>query len=155
MIDSFKTIKLVFLGRLNPIKGLALLLSVMQKFEETDFTLDLYGPADKSYLLQIQPFLTRRNICYKGMLPHDEVLQTLSQYDAMIAPSLVTEMAPLVLQEAFAAGIPAIASDVPGNAAFIKPGINGWLFESGSEESLRGHSYLGPATQKGVGSDQR
>ncbi|RYG36104.1 MAG: glycosyltransferase, partial [Chitinophagaceae bacterium] len=38
------------------------------------------------------------------------------------------EMSPLVIQEAFAAGIPVIGSDVYGNAEQISDNRNGWLF---------------------------
>lgn len=136
-VAALHPIRLVFLGRLHPIKGLPLLLSVIQQFNETEYLLDLYGPLEEDYREQLAAVINKKNIHYKGMLPHASVLTVLAQYDAMIVPSTVTEMAPLVLQEAFAAGIPAIASDVEGNAAFVKPGINGWLFKSGSRESLR------------------
>jgi glycosyltransferase involved in cell wall biosynthesis len=38
-------------------------------------------------------------------------------------------MSPLVIQEAFAAGLPVIASNVYGNAEQIKHGVNGFLFK--------------------------
>lgn len=130
-------VRLVFLGRIDPIKGLPLLLSVIEEFTAEDLILDLYGPVEPKYLAQIKRHFEKRNLTYKGVLKREEILSTLSNYDAIVVPSTVTEMAPLVLQEAFAAGIPAIASNVAGNADFVKPGVNGWLFKSGSEVSLK------------------
>ncbi len=40
------------------------------------------------------------------------------------------------LLEAFACGIPAIVSDIPGNQEWITPGENGWLFPDGNPEVL-------------------
>ena len=40
------------------------------------------------------------------------------------------------LLEAFACGIPAIVSDIPGNQEWVKPGQNGWLFPDGDSEAL-------------------
>ncbi|MCW3110662.1 MAG: glycosyltransferase [Segetibacter sp.] len=130
-------VRLVYLGRLDPIKGLSLLLSVINEFHNNEYLLDLYGPVANKYLQQLKPYFAKKNIRYKGLLSRNEVLPALSEYDAVIVPSLVTEMAPLVLQEAFAAGTPAIASDVAGNAAFVRPGLNGWLFKTGDKESLK------------------
>jgi glycosyltransferase involved in cell wall biosynthesis len=130
-------VRLVFLGRLDPIKGLDLLLSVITGLNDKEIFLDLYGPVEENYLQELQPWLDKKNITYKGLLKRNEVLPTLSIYDAIIVPSMVTEMAPLVLQEAFAAGIPAIASDVAGNAACVRDNVNGWLFKSGNKDSLK------------------
>jgi glycosyltransferase involved in cell wall biosynthesis len=46
-------------------------------------------------------------------------------------------MSPLVIQEAFAAGIPVIASDVYGNREQIIHGVNGLLFAFRSESDLK------------------
>jgi glycosyltransferase involved in cell wall biosynthesis len=40
------------------------------------------------------------------------------------------------LLEAFACGIPAIVSDIPGNQEWVTPGENGWLFPDGDAEAL-------------------
>lgn len=42
-----------------------------------------------------------------------------------------------MIQEAFAAGIPVIASDVYGNAEQVKDGENGFLFKFMDEDSLK------------------
>ena len=45
-------------------------------------------------------------------------------------------MSPLVIQEAFAAGLPVIASNVYGNAEQITHGINGLLFNFNDPQDL-------------------
>jgi glycosyltransferase involved in cell wall biosynthesis len=45
-------------------------------------------------------------------------------------------MSPLVIQEAFSAGLPVIASNVYGNAEQIKHGVNGLLFKFNNSEDL-------------------
>jgi glycosyltransferase involved in cell wall biosynthesis len=42
-----------------------------------------------------------------------------------------------VIQEAFAAGLPVLASDVYGNAEQITDGINGWLFRFNDVADLK------------------
>ena len=46
-------------------------------------------------------------------------------------------MGPFVLKEAFAAGVPVLASDVYGNAEQITDGENGWLFKFKNVEDLK------------------
>ena len=46
-------------------------------------------------------------------------------------------MSPLVIQEAFAANVPVIASDVYGNAEQITHNENGWLFTFKDSDSLK------------------
>ena len=59
----------------------------------------------------------------------------LSNYDLLCLPSAF-EMSPLVIQEAFTAGIPVLASNVYGNAEQITEGLNGWLFKCNDTEDL-------------------
>jgi glycosyltransferase involved in cell wall biosynthesis len=46
-------------------------------------------------------------------------------------------MSPLVIKEAFAAGIPVLASNVYGNAEQINDGKNGWLFKFNDSDALK------------------
>jgi glycosyltransferase involved in cell wall biosynthesis len=57
--------------------------------------------------------------------------------DVLVRPS-TTEGMPLGVLEAMAAGVPVIASDVPGNAALIRDGESGLLFPVGHDGALAG-----------------
>ena len=72
--------------------------------------------------------MSGKNIHWMGAIPAKEVIPTLSNYHVLCLPSTFSEMSPLVIQEAFAAGLPVIASDVYGNAEQINDDSNGWLF---------------------------
>ena len=60
-------------------------------------------------------------------LPHEEVLARLATYDALVVPSQWMETGPLVVLEAFAAGLPVIGSSLGGIADKVQDGVNGWL----------------------------
>ena len=60
----------------------------------------------------------------------------MAEYNALCLCSTITEMSPLVIQEAFAAGLPVIASNVYGNAEQITHGINGLLFNFNDPNDL-------------------
>jgi glycosyltransferase involved in cell wall biosynthesis len=124
------TVKFIFVGRISYFKGLHILVEAFQQLEENTAKLDIYGQADdvdyesnlKKLTLNV-PFIQ-----WKGILPQENVVQLMAQYNALCLCSTFSEMSPLVIQEAFASGIPVIASNVYGNTEQIKHGVNGLLF---------------------------
>lgn len=54
-------------------------------------------------------------------------MSTLTGYDVLAVPSRWMENAPLVVLEAFAAGIPIIGSDLGGIAELVTHGVDGLL----------------------------
>lgn len=132
-------IKLVFVGRISPFKGLHILLSAVLKFSANEIELDIYGSSnDNAYESEWkEKTKSKANIRWKGAISPDAVVNTLSEYDALCLCSTFSEMSPLVIQEAFAAGIPVIASNVYGNAEQIVHDQNGLLFRFKDVESLK------------------
>lgn len=134
-----KGIRLVFLGRISLFKGLHLLLEAILSMPEYSIGLDIYGQTDNSQYEEDWKKKTQNipNVLWKGKLLQDEVLNTLKKYDALCICSTFSEMSPLVIQEAFAAGIPVIASNVYGNSEQITHDYNGLLFRFKDVASLR------------------
>jgi glycosyltransferase involved in cell wall biosynthesis len=62
----------------------------------------------------------------------------LSQLDAVIVPSIWYENSPLVIHEAFQAGVPVICSNIGGMAELVADGVDGLHFQAGNSASLRG-----------------
>lgn len=124
------TLNLVYAGRITKIKGLHLLLEAMQAFPASILKLTVYGGYDvqENYYEACKELAaTLPNVYFKGQISSSELTEALPAYDVLCIPSLF-EMSPLVIQEAFAAGVPVLASDVYGNAEQITDGANGWLF---------------------------
>lgn len=131
-------LKLVYVGRISALKGLHLLIDAVQKIPVDKISLYIYGPeAEEAYAIECrQKSKGNRNIYWNGTIHSEDVIQTISNFDVLCLPSAF-EMSPLVIQEAFAAGLPVIASDVYGNAEQIKHGVNGWLFRFNDSMDLR------------------
>ena len=130
-VKPFSNKKLfIFVGRISQFKGIHLLIDAFKQLDWSKAELHIYGQTDDSIYendLKKKSNLFQ-NIKWKGMLSQSDVVSTMYNYDALCLCSTITEMSPLVIQEAFAAGIPVIASNVFGNAEQIKHGINGLLF---------------------------
>jgi len=132
-------VRLIFLGRISPLKGLHLLLEALQRISEDEIELDIYGQSnDEGYEAAWRNKTSgRKNIRWKGKLQQQDVVSTMKQYDALCLCSTFSEMSPLVIQEAFAAGITVIASNVYGNAEQIEHDKNGLLFRFKDGVSLQ------------------
>ncbi len=134
-----KPLKLVFLGRINKSKGLHLLIDALKDINPALVNLSIYGSSDdSSYESSLQEVTdSNKNISWIGKLNQKDVIQTLQQHDILCLCSTLSEMSALVIQEAFAAGIPVLASNVYGNAEQIKHNHNGLLFKFNNVEDLR------------------
>lgn len=132
-------VKLVFVGRIQPQKGVLMMIKAVSRFTKAQLTLDIFGKEEKNvaYFQQCMELIQQSaNITWGGALNGSEVVNVLATYDMLCLPSTFSEMSPLVIQEAFAAGIPVLASKVHGNLEQVKHGHNGLLFDFCSEESL-------------------
>ncbi len=132
-------LKLIFLGRINKFKGLHLLIDAIKDFDPLSIQLSIFGNSDDDLYessLKIKTALNK-NISWNGKLNQKDVVKTLQKHDALCLCSTFSEMSPLVIQEAFSAGIPVIASNVYGNAEQISHNYNGLLFEFNNVNDLR------------------
>lgn len=138
-INTGEEIKLVFIGRIIHSKGVHLLISALKLLPEEKITLDIYGQLNEDRYGEECMIQSKnsKNIKWKGMLHPDEVVSTLTGYDLLCVPSVICEMSPLVIQQAFAACIPVLGSDVYGNAEQIKDNANGWLFKFNNSDDLK------------------
>lgn len=143
-VSSGLPVKMVFVGRIQYVKGLHLIIEAVKQFSAGQLHLDIYGmPEETSYYQQcIKDSAGVDSICWKGPLMHRDVVAGLAQYDILCLASVFSEMSPLVIQEAFAAGIPVLASKVYGNMEQVRDLHNGILVEFNSARSLQEKLHL-------------
>lgn len=131
-------VRLAFLGRLDPAKGIALILQALGQLPTADITLDLYlvGDQTSAFARQMLALLARDSrVRVLAPLQPVDVVVALRAYDALLVPSQVKETGPLVVLEAFAAGIPVIGSELGGIAEWVQHEVNGLLVEPGSSRA--------------------
>ena len=117
----------LFIGRHEPRKGLAVLLEAFAKLP-ADFNLRIagFGPQTGA-LKQLVPESDR--VHWLGVLDNAQIVQQLHEAEVFVAPAIGGESFGVVLLEAMAAGVPVIASDLPGYrlaagdvARYVTPG---------------------------------
>ena len=134
-------LRLGFVGSLVPSKGPHLLLEAFSQLPPDSATLSLFGShlpyhGDDSYRHLLKPLLDQPGVLHHGAIPHREVPGVLANLDLLVVPSTWLENAPLVVKEAFLAGVPVVASRLGGMAEAVQDGENGLLFEPGDAADL-------------------
>ncbi|MDQ3873989.1 MAG: glycosyltransferase family 4 protein [Actinomycetota bacterium] len=116
--------RLLFIGRPEPRKGLPVLLAALARLPR-DVTLDHVGvaPAELSVLARGAgiPRTALARVRPRGKVSDDERRRLLTRADVLCVPSLGGESFGLVLVEGMAAGVPVIASDIPGYRDVLPP----------------------------------
>ncbi len=122
-----------FMGRVIPVKGIKLLLEAFRELEKSD--LHIFGSigGQKMFLEKYG----NEKVFFDGSFNNWEINEILEKIDVLVVPSLWYENSPLVIQEAFMAGIPVITSDIGGMAELVKNKVNGFTFKTGSKLSLK------------------
>jgi glycosyltransferase involved in cell wall biosynthesis len=128
-------LRVVMLGRLEPIKGVDLLVRALEELPNAPITLDIYGimqsESETSFARQLRQWIVKdKRIRLLPPVPHAQVIPLLQHYDLLAVPSQWFETGPLVVLEAFAAGIPVLGSDLGGIAEKVIDGVNGMLVHS-------------------------
>jgi glycosyltransferase involved in cell wall biosynthesis len=118
----------VYTGRLDQAKGLDTLLAAWQRLvphlPKARLWLAGEGPYHKTLEEQIEARGLRGRVVLAGVF--DTVDELLAAADLFVLPSREEGMS-LALLEALAAGVPVVASDIPGNRQLITHGQQGLL----------------------------
>ena len=139
---STSALRIGYVGSLMASKGVHLLLEAFAKMRPGAATVHVYGAAaayhgDDSYQEHIAPLLRQEGVFHEGAVQHDQIPQILSSLDVLVVPSTWLENAPLVVREAFLAGVPVVASRLGGLTEVVKDEVNGLFFRPGDAADLQ------------------
>lgn len=112
-----------FLGTISEVKGIDILVNAFLDADVVNGKLVIVGPVHGSRDVEsriISACKVDRRVTLKGPVSAEEVPSVLSGFDVLCVPSQVPETFSLVLHEAFAAGLPAIVSDLGHIAEVVR-----------------------------------
>lgn len=131
--------RLLFVGRLAAVKGVAVLLRTMaqirKKFPEAHLTLIGDGGERAALEALAGELDLGAHVTFAGARTQAEVAETLREMDLFVLPSFA-EGVPVVLMEAMASNLPVIATRIAGISELVEEGVAGHLVPPGSEQAL-------------------
>ena len=133
--------RVLFAGRVTPLKGiLDLIRATATIARQQPVQLVLAGSLeDHQYEEQLRSEVRRLDIedrvHFCGLLDAQSLRREFSQASMLVLPSY-QETAPMVINEAMAAGLPVIASRVGGIPYQVRDGETGFLIDAGDVEAL-------------------
>ena len=133
-LDHAGPLKLLFVGRLAPMKGLHYLFGALEKFRPGSFELTLAGrwaPEFREWLLRRYRVQFRET----GHVSRVAVIELMRQNHLLVFPSLFEGFG-LVMLEAMSVGLPVLATERTGAPDIIRDGQEGFLASAASREDI-------------------
>ena len=130
--------RVLFVGRLAPVKGLSVLLEAIARLCQDDPAIQLSivgdGPDRQALESQARSLGISTNVQFLGYQSQEQVRQLLATTD-VFAMSSFAEGVPVVLMEAMAAGVPVVATRIAGIPELVAEGA-GFLVKPGDSLAL-------------------
>jgi len=128
-------VRFLFLGSLQPHKGIGVALEAFRRAPDARASLDIAGAGTMADACLAAARRDSR-IRFHGFVTGEQKARLLGSVDVLLFPSLCWEVVGLVILEAFAHGVPVIASRTGGIPEFIEDGRTGFLVEPGDAAAL-------------------
>lgn len=127
-----EALRVGFVGTLAPHKGPDLLVRAFRTLpRDRDATLRVHGGGVgyEDYVRELRSLAGGdKRIGFPGAFAREDLGRVLAGTDVLVVPSRWYENGPGVVFEAFAAGVPVVATDLGGMSEFVRHGENGLLF---------------------------
>jgi len=142
----------LFVGRLSEEKGVA---SLIEAWKGIDYPLRVAGDGPLRHLFD---GAKSSHITLLGRLSREQVYAEMRRAAFLVLPSICYEMFPMTLAEAYANGLPVLASKLGGLKDLLDDGATGLGFEAGAIEDIRakvGWAVANPTRMIAMGKNAR
>ncbi|WP_231519165.1 glycosyltransferase family 4 protein [Alteromonas stellipolaris] len=144
--DIVKTTKtFAFFGQINPYKGIDILLkavTLLPKAIRQQVRIEIHGAnleqQESNYQEKVKKLLKQvgKVVIFQGAYEQHEMPALLDAADWAVVPSIWWENSPVVIQEALAAKVPLIVSNIGGMCEKVRDGVDGFHFRHGNPADL-------------------
>ena len=135
---AFEGFRMMYVGSLIPRKAVETLLEAQHQLQSNGFTVGSVivgdGP-EKANLERLARARSLDHVWFVESQPPSLVPRWFSIADVLVLPSR-SEGRPNIVLEAMAAGVPVVATDIPGTRELVQEGETGFLFPVGDSRAL-------------------
>jgi glycosyltransferase involved in cell wall biosynthesis len=128
-------INFLFIGRTERHKGIHTFLKAIEMIKSENVNFFIAGEGADKCLVEEKAKKDKR-IKYFGFVQGENKKKLFLESDILVFPSECYEVSPIVIQEAYAYGLPVIASRLGSITEHIDEGKTGFLFEPGNARQL-------------------
>ncbi len=130
--DGPDVLRLGYFGRLDPAKGVDIVVDALRRVPKAPVRFDVYGirhpGCHETYTARLERAATKDpRIALLSALPPEAVGEAMRRCDLVVVPSRCLETGPLVVLEAFAAGTPILGTRLGGVAELVSNRVDGLL----------------------------
>lgn len=130
-------LRVLYLGTINKHKGVHVLVDAANRLADLPIEVHIHGTGpDEKYERYLRDLAGNPAIRFGGRYDRDDLPALLGAAHVVVMPSIWYENHPIVIREAFAAGIPVIAPDLGAMPEAIQNGRDGLLYPHGDAEAL-------------------
>jgi glycosyltransferase involved in cell wall biosynthesis len=127
-----------YVGTLAWHKGVHVLLDAVRALPAGTFEVRIFGDCDMfpDYTARLRAQAAGLPASFAGAFDRERVQDVYSSIDVLVVPSIWLENSPLVIHEAFMAGVPVVGARIGGIPELVADGVTGLLYEAGSAMAL-------------------
>ena len=134
---SYNTIDILYVGGLSKHKGVRILITAFKELDYDNIILHIVGKGvDGNEFKKIGG--SDKRIIFHGFVQDKELIQLYQKANLLVVPSIWYDNSPMVIYESLINGTPVIGSRIGGIPELIEDGYNGYLFEAGNVDELKG-----------------
>ncbi|HET9371880.1 MAG TPA: glycosyltransferase [Vicinamibacterales bacterium] len=131
-------LRIGFVGTLVWHKGAHVLIDAARLLPAGRFEIHLAGDVDvfPDYVRGLRRAAEGLPVRFAGSFDRDRVAEIYAGIDVLVVPSIWLENSPLVIHEAFMAGVPVVGARIGGIPGLVEDGVNGRLYDPHSPADL-------------------
>jgi glycosyltransferase involved in cell wall biosynthesis len=136
--DPEGRLRVGFVGSLVWYKGVDVLLKAMRRLTGKPVVARIFGgfdPAKDPHHRELAE-LAGPNVEFRGRFDNARLSEVYAELDLLVVPSVWYENSPITIHEAYLTRTPVLASRLGGMAEYVRDGVDGLLFEPGSDADL-------------------
>ena len=131
-------LRIGYVGTLVWHKGVHVLVDAVRQLPSSSYELRIFGDPDvfPRYVADLRRRAEGLPVRFMGRFEERDLSGVYQQFDVLVVPSLWLENSPLVIHEAFMAGVPVVGAKIGGIPDLIEDGRTGLLYDPADAGAL-------------------